>query len=196
MATRRASARPSASSRRTWGPPPAASSETLLGELKQWSKACTRSLTRLPRCCQAPANASPYSERGSVPSTLRQRRSTVSTLTRLAPRRRGPGGQFGRGAGPPQRRTALLAGGRVQALEHRPHLLGAGGPLQAGRGRGAAHEPAWRLTASGEVLFAVAGDLVQPVALLACLQRLHRQGHQRDPPAHASGQLCIADADV
>ena len=54
MATWRASARPSASSRRTWGLPPAASSDTLLGELKQWSKAWTRSLTRLPRCCQAP----------------------------------------------------------------------------------------------------------------------------------------------
>ena len=53
-ATWRASARPSASSRRIWGLPPAASSDTLLGEEKQWSKACTRSLTRLPRCCQAP----------------------------------------------------------------------------------------------------------------------------------------------
>src|SRR5215218_5409366 len=63
----------------------AASSDTLLGELKQWSKACTRSLTRLPRCCQAPAKASPYSSRGSVPRTLRQSRSTVSTLTRREP---------------------------------------------------------------------------------------------------------------
>src|SRR5918999_5088929 len=85
MATVRASLRPSASSRRTWGPPPAASSDTLLGEEKQWSKACTRSLTRLPQCCHALSNPSPYSEHGSVLSTLRQRRSTVSTLTRLAP---------------------------------------------------------------------------------------------------------------
>src|SRR5215217_5261824 len=71
--------------RRTWGPLPAASSDTLLGEEKQWSKACTRSLTRLPRCCQALSNPSPYSSWGSTPRTLRHSRSTVSTLTRLAP---------------------------------------------------------------------------------------------------------------
>jgi hypothetical protein len=54
-----------------------------------------------------------------------------------------PGGQLGPRVGPKQRRAALLAGGWVEALEHRPHLLGAGGPFQAGRGGGVAHEPAW-----------------------------------------------------
>ena len=44
-----------------------------------------RSLTRLALCCQARSNASPYSSRESVPSTLRQTRSTVSTFTRLVP---------------------------------------------------------------------------------------------------------------
>jgi hypothetical protein len=53
-----------------------------------------------------------------------------------------PGGQLGARVGPPQRRTADFTGGRVEALEHRPHLLGAGGPLQPGCGGGAAHEPA------------------------------------------------------
>jgi hypothetical protein len=71
--------------RRVWSLPPAASSDTLSGELKQWSNDCTRSLTRLPRCCQARSNPSPYSARGSVPRTLRHSRSTVSTLTRLPP---------------------------------------------------------------------------------------------------------------
>src|SRR5215211_1987569 len=37
------------------------------------------------------------------------------------------------------------------------------------------------LTAAGEVLFAVAGDLVQPVGLLARLQCLHRQRHPAQP---------------
>jgi hypothetical protein len=63
----------------------AASRETLLGEEKQWSNDCTRSLTRLPRCCHALSNPSPYSSWGSVPRTLRHSRSTVSTLTRRAP---------------------------------------------------------------------------------------------------------------
>jgi hypothetical protein len=53
------------------------------------------------------------------------------------------GGQHGARVGPPQRRTPHLAGGRVEALEHRPHLLGRGDPFEAGRGRGAADEPAW-----------------------------------------------------
>jgi hypothetical protein len=44
------------------------------------------------------------------------------------------GGQLGVRVGPPQRRTALLPGGRFQALEHRPDLLGAGDPLEAGGG--------------------------------------------------------------
>jgi hypothetical protein len=56
---------------------------------------------------------------------------------------RGAGGQLGARVGPQERRAALLAGGRVQALEHRPHLLGTGGPFQSGRGGGAAHEPPW-----------------------------------------------------
>src|SRR5512132_605121 len=175
MATWRASARPSASSRRTCGLPPAASSDTLLGELKQWSKACTRSLTRLPRCCHAASNASPYSSRGSRPSTLRHSRSTVSTFTRRAPPSRqaactertsplsaldlpnssrfstprsaarvlkaSSSGQLGTRIGARKRRAPHLTRGRVQTLEHRLHLLGAGGPVQAGGGGGAAHEP-------------------------------------------------------
>jgi len=52
-----------------------------------------------------------------------------------------PGGQLGARVGPPHRRTAHLPRGRVQTLEHGPHLVGAGGPVQAGRGGGAAHEP-------------------------------------------------------
>jgi hypothetical protein len=63
-------------------PPPAASSDTLLGELKQWSNIATRPSTRLPRCCQARSNPSPYSSCGSIPRTLRHSRSTVSTFTR------------------------------------------------------------------------------------------------------------------
>jgi hypothetical protein len=107
-----------------------------------------------------------------------------------------PGGQLGAWVGAPQRRTADLAGGWVQALEHRPHLLGAGDALQAVGVGGAADEAAWGLSAAGEVLFAVAGDLVQPVGLLARLQRLHRQRHQPDPPTAVRRQPCIADADV
>jgi hypothetical protein len=53
----------------------------------------------------------------------------------------GAGGQLGPRIGPEKRRTALLPGGQVQALEHRPHLLSAGLTVQAGRGGGAAHEP-------------------------------------------------------
>jgi hypothetical protein len=85
MPTCSASALASATCRPIRSPPPAASSDTLLGELKQWSNACTRSFTRLPRCCQARANPSPYSSWGSRPRTLRHSRSTVSTLTRLVP---------------------------------------------------------------------------------------------------------------
>jgi hypothetical protein len=54
-----------------------------------------------------------------------------------------PGGQFGPRIGAQQRRAALLPGGRVEALEHRLHLLGRGDPVQAGRGGGAADEAAW-----------------------------------------------------
>src|SRR5215211_3766474 len=179
MLTWRASARPSASSRRTWGLAPAASSDTLLGLEKQWSKACTRASTRLPRCSHAFSKPSPYSSPGSARSTLRQTRSTVSTLTRVAPPSRQaawtertspwsaldpascsrsstpcsggpdlergqqrPGGQLGARIGAQERSAALLAGGWVEALEHGPHLLGAGLAVQAGRGGGAAHEPA------------------------------------------------------
>jgi len=54
-----------------------------------------------------------------------------------------PGGQLGPRVSPPERRASLLAGGRVQALEHRLHLLGRGDPLQAAGLGGAADEPAW-----------------------------------------------------
>jgi hypothetical protein len=108
-----------------------------------------------------------------------------------------PGGQLGARVGAPQRRAPLLAGGGVEALEHRPHLIGGGDPLQAVGLGGAADEAAWGLSASGEVLLAVAGDLVQPVGLLARLQRLDRQRHP-DPtlPPAPRGQPCIAIADV
>src|SRR6266508_1475335 len=82
MATWRASPRASATLRRTCPPPAPASSDTLLGLEKQWSRADTRASTRLPRWVHARSNASPYSSWGSRPSTLRQTRSTVSTLTR------------------------------------------------------------------------------------------------------------------
>jgi hypothetical protein len=54
-----------------------------------------------------------------------------------------PGRQLGARVGAPQRRTPDLAGGRVQALEHRADLLGRGDPLQAASLGGAADEPAW-----------------------------------------------------
>jgi hypothetical protein len=87
------------------------------------------------------------------------------------------GGQLGARVGAPQRRTPHFARCRVEALEHRPHLLGGGDPLQAALGGSGADEAAWGLSAAGEVLLAVAGDLVQPVGLLTRLQRLHRQRH-------------------
>jgi hypothetical protein len=68
-------------------------------------------------------------------------------------------------------------------LEHGPHLLGAGHAFQATLSSGGAEEAAWGFSAAGEVRFAVAGDLVRPVGLLARLQRLDRQRHQPDPPA-------------
>jgi hypothetical protein len=61
----------------------------------------------------------------------------------LEGRQHRPGGQLGTWISPPQRRTPLLPGGGIQALEHRPHLLGAGLAVQAGCGCGAAQEPAW-----------------------------------------------------
>src|SRR4029450_1726092 len=157
MPTSRASARASATCLRSWSPPPAASSDTLLGPEKQWSNACTRSLTRLPRCCHALSNPSPYSSRGSRPSTFRQRRSTVSTFTRLVPPARHaarharpalaaphprPGAPLGAWVGPPQRCTADLAGGWVEALEHRPHLLRARHAFEAAGLGGAGDEDA------------------------------------------------------
>jgi hypothetical protein len=54
-----------------------------------------------------------------------------------------PGGQLGTRVGPQERCTALLPGGGIEALEHRPHLLGAGDPLQTTGLGGAADEPAW-----------------------------------------------------
>jgi hypothetical protein len=53
------------------------------------------------------------------------------------------GGQLGARVGAPQRRTPLLAGGGVEALEHGSHLLGRGDPLQAGGVGGGADEAAW-----------------------------------------------------
>jgi hypothetical protein len=47
-----------------------------------------------------------------------------------------PGRQLGARVGAQQGGAALGAGGRVQALEHRPHLLGAGLAVQAGGGGG------------------------------------------------------------
>jgi hypothetical protein len=75
----------------------------------------------------------------------RQRLQVVGALlggSGLEGRQQRPGGQLGAWVSPPQRRAALSSGGRVEALEHGPHLLGAGGPLQAGRGGRAADEPA------------------------------------------------------
>jgi hypothetical protein len=40
-----------------------------------------------------------------------------------------PGGQFGPRVGAQQRCAALLARGRVEALEHRPYLLSGGDSL-------------------------------------------------------------------
>jgi hypothetical protein len=54
-----------------------------------------------------------------------------------------PGGELGARIGAQQRRAALLARSRVEALEHRLHLLGRGDTVQAGCGGGAAQEPAW-----------------------------------------------------
>jgi hypothetical protein len=107
-----------------------------------------------------------------------------------------PGGQLGARVGAPQRRTPDLAGGGVQALEHGPHLIGGGDPFEAACLRGAADEAAWGLSASGEVLFAVAGDLVQPVGLLARLQRLDGSATSPTLLPAPRGQPCIADADV
>jgi hypothetical protein len=109
-----------------------------------------------------------------APGELLQVLSALFGRTGLERRQQRPGGQLGARVSPVKRRTALLPSGRVQALEHRPHLLRAGDSLQAGGGGGAADEPAWGLAAAGEVLFAVAGDLVQPVGLLACLECLDR----------------------
>jgi hypothetical protein len=107
------------------------------------------------------------------------------------------GCQLGARVGPPQRRTAQLAGGGVEALEHGLYLFGARHAFQTGGGGGAADEPAWGLAAAGEVLFAVAGDLVQPVGLLARLERLHRQRHPGPTlPPPSWRQPCIADANV
>ncbi len=78
--------------------------------------------------------------------------------------------------------AAHLAGRRVQPAEQRPHLLGGRGPLKAA-GRGVLADPAARgLPAAGEVRLAVTGDLVQPVALLADLERLDRQRQPRSFP--------------
>jgi hypothetical protein len=54
-----------------------------------------------------------------------------------------PGGQLGPRVGPPQRRAPLLAGGGVEALEHRPHLLGARHAFEAAGPGAAADEPTW-----------------------------------------------------
>jgi hypothetical protein len=54
-----------------------------------------------------------------------------------------PGGQLGARVGPKKRRAAHFTRRWVQALEHGPHLLGAGGPLKAAGLGGAAYEPAW-----------------------------------------------------
>jgi hypothetical protein len=59
----------------------------------------------------------------------------------LEDRQQGTGGQLGARVSSPHRRAPLLPGGGVQALEHRPHLLGTRDPVQAGRGGGAADEP-------------------------------------------------------
>jgi hypothetical protein len=83
-----------------------------------------------------------------------------------------PSRQLGARVSAPQRRAPLLAGGGVEALEHRPHLLRAGDPFEAAGLGGAADEAARGLSAAGEVFLAVAGDLVQPVGLLARLQAL------------------------
>ena len=55
------------------------------------------------------------------------------------------------------------------------HLLRGGGAHQAAGGRLLADVPPRGLPFAGEVLFAVFGDLVEPVAFLADLERLHRQ---------------------
>jgi hypothetical protein len=54
-----------------------------------------------------------------------------------------PGRQLGAWVGPPQRHTPHLTRGGVQALEHRPHLLGTRDSLQAACLRDVADEPAW-----------------------------------------------------
>jgi hypothetical protein len=77
------------------------------------------------------------------PGQLRQVRNTLLVGAGFQGLQQRPSGQLGARVGPQKRRTPLLAGGRVQALEYRPHLLGAGGSLEAGGGGGAAREPAW-----------------------------------------------------
>jgi hypothetical protein len=62
------------------------------------------------------------------------------SLERLQQR---PGRKLGALVSPPQRRTAHFPRRRVEALEHRPHLLGRGDPLQAAGVGGAADEAAW-----------------------------------------------------
>jgi hypothetical protein len=105
-----------------------------------------------------------------------------------------PGRELRASVRTPQRRVPLLAGREVEALEHRPDLLGRRDPGEAARRRRATDEPAGRFASAREILFAVLGNLVEPVLLLADLQRLRRQ---RQPPPPASGSRpCIADADV
>ncbi len=105
------------------------------------------------------------------------------------------GCQLGARVGAQQRLAALRAGGRVQTAEHGVDLLGGGLADQAAAGGGLTDEPAWRFPFAGEVLFAVLGDLVQPVGLLASLERLHRQRHVAS--SRRPGSLaCIADAAV
>jgi hypothetical protein len=53
-----------------------------------------------------------------------------------------PRGQLGARIGARKRRAPHFTRCRVQALEHRPHLLRAGGPIQPGHGGGVAHEAA------------------------------------------------------
>jgi hypothetical protein len=219
MPTSRASALASATCFLIRSPPPAASSDTLLGELKQWSKACTRSLTRLPLCCQARSNPSPYSSRGSTLRTLRHSRSTFSTLTRRAPpsrqavctERTSPLSAFdlarcSRSSMPCSLARVLRASssGATGSLERgsarhsgaqRSSPVAGSRPWNIARTCSALAIPsrplAWvavptkrpgGLAAAGEVLFAVAGDLVQPVGLLARLHRLDWQCHPARPP--------------
>ena len=81
-----------------------------------------------------------FSGRGESPGRFVGSAAQASGLEGLQQR---PGGQLGARVSPMERRAALFPGGWVQALEHRPHLLRARGPLKAGCCGGAAHISAW-----------------------------------------------------